>query len=70
MNISLLASDGFLSTAWDWFRSLWVDEQTLGNIFSWVDKLPTLFGDMHPVIGMIFGLFGIFLTVKIIIHLL
>ncbi len=52
------------------FDQLFVDADTLGKVIVWVQKLPVLFGSLHPIFKIGFGLFAVFLMLKILIHLL
>lgn len=52
------------------FHQLFIDVDTLGKVMEWAKKLPDVFGSIHPILQLGFVLFGVFLTLKIIIHLL
>lgn len=63
-------SASVFDTVENWFSKLWIDANTLSAVIEWAKDIPAKFGALHPVLSLVFGLFGVFLTLKIIIHLL
>ena len=60
----------FFNSVSSFLHQLYVDADTMANVIEWSKNLPNLFGDIHPVLRLGFVLFSVFLTLKILIHLL